>query len=49
MGLAINVLQSLVTYRSMRPLLEIVANIADRSHVGKIATKRTIQTLYDPV
>ena len=27
-----------------RPLLEIVANIADRSHLGPVATIRTIQT-----
>ena len=36
--------------RGMRPLLEIVASIADRSHLGAIiATKRTIQKSYDPV
>ena len=34
---------------SMRPLLEIVANIADRSHVRQIATNRTIKKSYDPV
>ena len=33
----------------MRPLLEIVANIADRSHVRQITTNRTIRQLYDPV
>ena len=33
--------------RGMRPLLEIVANIADRSHHGPIATNRTIQKPYD--
>ena len=38
------------TDRSMRPpILEIVANIADRSHVGKIATNRKIQISYDLV
>ena len=31
------------------PLLEIVANMADRSHLGPIATNRTIQKSYDPV
>ena len=35
--------------RSIRPLLEIVANIADRSHLGQIATNRTIKKSYDPV
>ena len=30
-------------------LLEIVANIADRSHVRQIATNRTIKKTYDPV
>ena len=35
--------------RGMRPLLEIVANIADRSHLDAIATNRTIQKSYDPV
>ena len=35
--------------RGMRPLLEIVANLADRSHPGPIATNRTIQKSYDPV
>ena len=29
----------------MRPRLEIVADIADRSHLGDIATNRTIQQL----
>ena len=37
------------TDRSMRPLLAIVANIADRSHVRQIATDRTIKQSYDPV
>ena len=32
-----------------RMLLEIVANIADRSHIGPITTNRTIQKSYDPV
>ena len=31
------------------PLLEIVANIADRSPVRQIATDRTIKKSYDPV
>ncbi len=35
--------------RRMRALLDIVANIADRSHLGTIATIRTIQKSYDPV
>ena len=35
--------------RGMRPLLEIVAHIADRSHHGPIATNRTTQKWYDPV
>ena len=35
--------------RTMRPLREIVANIADRSHVRQIATNRTIKKSYDPV
>ena len=35
--------------RRMRPLLEIVANVADRSHLGPIATNHTIQKSYDPV
>ena len=34
--------------RGLRPLLEIVAKIADRSHLGPIATNRTIQKSYDP-
>ena len=38
-----------INLRRMRPLLEIVANIADRSHLGPIATNRTIQKSYDPV
>ena len=37
------------TDRSMRPLLEIVANIADRSHVRQITTNHTIKQSYDPV
>ena len=37
------------TDRSTRPLLEIVANIADRSHVRQITTNRTIKQSYDPV
>ena len=37
------------TDRSMRPLLEIVADIADRSHVRQITTNRTIKQSYDPV
>ena len=37
------------TDRSMRSLLAIVANIADRSHVRQIATDRTINQSYDPV
>ena len=37
------------TDRSMRSLLAIVANIADRSHVRYIATDRTIKQSYDPV
>ena len=37
------------TDRSMRSLLAIVANIADRSHVRQIATDRTIKQSYDPV
>ena len=56
MALAIDILQSFVIARprveinrGMRPLLEIVANIADRSHLGPIATNRTIQKSYDPV
>ena len=56
MALAIDVLQSFVIARphveidrGMRPLLDIVANIADRSHLGPIATNRTIQKSYDPV
>ena len=32
----------------MRPLLEIAANIADRSHHGPIATNRTVQKSYGP-
>ena len=32
-----------------RPLLEFVANIADRSHLGPIATNRTTHKSYDPV
>ena len=35
--------------RGMRPVLEIVANIADRLPLGPIATNRTIQKSYDPV
>ena len=35
--------------RRMRALLDIVANIADRSHLGTIATIRTLQKSYDPV
>ena len=45
MALVIDILQSFVIARPlveidrrMRPLLEIVANIADRSHLGQIAT-----------
>ena len=57
MALAIDSLQPFVIARprveincGMRPpLLEIVANIADRSHLGPIATNRTIQKLYAPV
>ena len=52
----IDILQSFVIARprveidrSMRPLLDIVANIADRSHLVPIATNRTIQKSYDPV
>ena len=30
-------------------LLEIIAGITDRSHLGQIATNRTIQKSYDPV
>ena len=37
------------TDRSMRSLLAIVANIADRSHVRQITTDRTIKLSYDPV
>ena len=37
------------TDRSMRSLLAIVANNADRSHVRHIATDRTIKQSYDPV
>ena len=37
------------TDRCMRLLLEIVANIADLSHVRQIATNRTIEKSYDPV
>ena len=37
------------TDRSMRSLLAIVANIADRSHVRQITTDRTIKQSYDPV
>ena len=32
-----------------RPLLEIVAKISDRSHLGPIATNRAIQKSYDPM
>ena len=32
-----------------RPVLEIVANIADQSHVRQITTKCTIKKSYDPV
>ena len=53
MALAIDILQSFVIERplveidrGMRPLLEIVANIVDRSHLGPIATNRTIQKSY---
>ncbi len=56
MTLAIDILQSSMIARPreeidrrMRPLLEIVANIADRSHLDPIATNRTIQKSYDPV
>ena len=49
-ALSIDILQSFVIARPrvkidrrMRPLLEIVANIADRSHLGPIATNRTIR------
>ena len=35
--------------RGLRPLLEIVANIADRSGLGQIATNTAIQKSYDPV
>ena len=56
MVLAIDILPSFVIARPrveidrrMRPLLEILANIADRSHLGPIATNRTIQKSYDPV
>ena len=37
------------TDRSMRSLLAIVTNIADRSHVRQIATDRTIKQSYDPI
>ena len=42
MALAIDILQSFVIERprGMRPLLEIVANIADRSHLGPIVRSR---------
>ena len=53
MALAIDILQSFVIARPrveidrrMRPPLEIVANIADRSHLGTVATNRTIQKSY---
>ena len=56
MALAIDILHSFVIARprveidrGMRPLLKIVENIADRSHLGPIATNRTIQKLYDSV
>ena len=54
MALAIDILQSFVIARprveiNRGMLLEIVANIADRSHLGPIATNRTIQKSYDPV
>ena len=56
MALAIDILQSFVIARpgveidrGMRPLLEIVANIADRSHLCLIATNGTIQKSYDLV
>ena len=56
MALAIDILESFVIARprveidrGMRPLLEIVAKIADRSHLCPIATNRTIQKSYDPV
>ena len=40
----------IVSNRSrVRPLLEIVAKLADRSHFGPIAINRTIQKSYDPV
>ena len=49
MSLAIDILQSFVIARprveidrGMRQLLEIVANIADHSHLGPVATNRTI-------
>ena len=35
--------------RRMRPLLEILANFADRSHLGPSATNHTIPKSYDPV
>ena len=50
MALAIDILQSSVIARprveierGMRPLLEIVANIAHRSHLDPIAANRTIR------
>ena len=56
MALEIDILQSFVIARpgveidrGMRPLMEIVAKIADRSHLRPIATNRTTQKLYDPV
>ena len=55
MAPAIDILQSFViarprveTNHRMQSLLEIVANIADRLHLGPIATTRTIQKWYDP-
>ena len=56
MALTIDILQSFVIARprveidrSMRQLLEIVTNIADRSHIGSSATNPTIQKSDDPV
>ena len=56
MDLAIDILQTFVIarppveidrrMRPLRPLLEIVANIADRSHLGPIAANRTIHESF---
>ena len=50
MALVVDILKSFVIARPrveinrvMRPLLDIVANIADRQHPGPIGTNRTIQ------